>query len=129
MLIDLPSSLFVGDEPPPIIWPQTRHLQACNPWVQFKYTSYLQTYIMHHHLLEKYYAILANPPTSNTASELQLNALDKQQGEVMRAAEKRCRKLKMGIVDYSPEVNLLGKQWCVWKMVVLHKQKQNIKTE
>eukprot|EP00957_Ditylum_brightwellii_P035784 2713306-Ditylum_brightwellii.AAC.1 len=42
---------------------------------------------------------------------MQLNALDKHQGEDMRAAEKCCRKLKMGIVDYSPEKQNIKAEW------------------
>jgi hypothetical protein len=48
----------------------------------------------------------------------QLESLDHVRAEGMIHAEKRCRKLAMGNVDYSPEVDLAKKKRWLWKEVV-----------
>ena len=42
--------------------------------------------------------------------------------EGMRAAEKKCRKLPTGKVEYSPELALLGKKWGFWKEVLRYRR-------
>jgi hypothetical protein len=36
----------------------------------------------------------------------------------MLSAEKKCRKLAMGNVDFSPKVDLAKKRWWLWQQVV-----------
>lgn len=46
-----------------------------------------------------------------------LYTLDDMIWDAMLMAEWRCRKLRMGEVDFSPELDMLGKQWALWWLV------------
>jgi hypothetical protein len=48
----------------------------------------------------------------------QLEVLDRVPVEGMLHAEKKCCKLSMGNVDYSPEVDLAKKRCWLWQQVV-----------
>ena len=44
---------------------------------------------------------------------MDLNTLDKESSEYMRAAEKRCRKIKPGVIPFSPDaVKWIKRKWC-----------------
>jgi hypothetical protein len=47
-----------------------------------------------------------------------LEKLDRIRSEGMLWAKKKCRKLAMGNVDFSPEVDLAKKRWWLWQQVV-----------
>ena len=44
--------------------------------------------------------------------------LDEEKAECMKVAEQACRKLRMGTVPYSKQLNNMGGRWHFWKMVV-----------
>jgi hypothetical protein len=54
----------------------------------------------------------------NPQERERLEALDRIRADGMRSAEKKCRKLAMGNVDFSPEVDLAKKRKELWKMIV-----------
>ena len=47
-----------------------------------------------------------------------LNQIDKIREEGMKKAERKCRKLMMGEVDFSPELNIWGRRMYLWKLVL-----------
>ena len=59
----------------------------------------------------------ARYPTPSGLKE-KLEKLDKPREQFMKNAEKKCRKRRMGEVDFSPEVMTWKKQRDVWKAVI-----------
>ena len=55
-----------------------------------------------------------------------LEAIDRVVGEGMRMAEKRCRKLHLGAVPFSPELTSAGLVMKLWRLVIRHKKGANI---
>jgi hypothetical protein len=72
-----------------------------------------------HSVLSKLHHLYSTRDGNFTLDErAQLESLDRVRAEGMIHAEKRCRKLAMGNVDYSPEVDLAKKKRGLWKEVV-----------
>ena len=53
-----------------------------------------------------------------------MTKIDQQQAEIMRAADKCCRKLCMGEVDFSPTMVKLGQRLGLYKLILLKKQQE-----
>lgn len=49
---------------------------------------------------------------------IRLNMIDEQVTETLLHAEKKCRKFRMGEVDYSPEVSKASEVWCAWRLAL-----------
>jgi hypothetical protein len=80
-----------------------------------------------HLVLSKLYHLYSTRDGNFTLNErAQLESLDHVQAEGMIYAEKKCRKLAMGKVDYSPEVDLTKKKHWLWKEVVIKREGQPV---
>jgi len=66
-----------------------------------------------------------------TKADLQqaLESFDQTKAEGMRYAENHCRKFHMGLVQYSPELNLWRRRKTLWHLVLLRKQGRPIKAK
>ena len=53
-----------------------------------------------------------------------MTKIDQQRVEIMRAADKRCWKLCMGEVDFSPTMVKLGQQLGLYKLILCKKQQE-----
>ena len=49
---------------------------------------------------------------------VKLNMIDEQVTEILLHAEKKCRKLRTGEVECSPEVSEAAEKWCTWRMTL-----------
>ena len=49
---------------------------------------------------------------------VKLNMIDEQITEILLHAEKKCRKLRTGEVEYSPEVSEASEKWYAWRMAL-----------
>ena len=71
------------------------------------------------HKIEEKLRILASeecfPPSEKWKTDL--NNLDRIKCEGMRAAEKRCRKIRAGIIAYSPAIASLGQRWSILRQI------------
>ena len=47
-----------------------------------------------------------------------LNLIDEQVTDILLHAEKKCRKLRTGEVEYSPEVSEATEKWYAWKLTL-----------
>ena len=48
---------------------------------------------------------------------VRLNILDEQITDILLHTEKQCRKLRIGEVEYSPEVSAAAEKWYTWRIV------------
>ena len=53
---------------------------------------------------------------------VKLNRIDEQVTDILLHAEKRCRKLRTGEVEYSPEVSEAAEKWYAWRLALKTKQ-------
>ena len=82
-------------------------------------TTHLSTHLLRHQVLPKLHHLYSTRNGDFTPSEhAHLKALDHIRAEGMLSAEKKCCKLSMGTVNFSPEVNLAKKRHWLWQQVV-----------
>jgi hypothetical protein len=81
-----------------------------------EYNNRLVEYMTRHSVLSKLLHLYSTRDGNFMPDEwAQLESLDHVRAEGVIHAEKRCRKLAMGNVDYSPEVDLAKKKRWLWK--------------
>ena len=79
-----------------------------------------------HRVQEKLDVLAQKQHLSKSIRTAALESIDLVVGEGMRMAEKKCRKLRMGAVPYSPELAKAGILIKLWSLVVRHKNGKNI---
>ena len=103
--IDIPLELVFGQSArQQFVPPQARRLQCKDPRVVARYNTIMKEGVEKGKLMERSFALEASikgPITESQAQEYE--ALDKLRMECSKAAEAKCRKLKMGQVAWSPE--------------------------
>ena len=57
-----------------------------------------------------------------------MNKIDQVITEGMINAEKKCRKIKVGAVPFSPKLAMVGTKVKLWSLIVRHHKGKNIKT-
>jgi hypothetical protein len=117
----------VGDSLLKIVRPVARRLSCAIPGAVFAYNNHLLTHIHWHNVLPRLHHLYATRDGKfNLQQQQQLEALDRIRVEGMLFAEKRCRKLAMGNVDFSPEVDMARKRRWLWQQVVKRREGKNI---
>ncbi len=111
-VVDFAASDIVGSRPSLVVRAASRWLNTRLPGVAAEYARLLETKIIRHKLIER--VGLAHDRSSSTCSLThRLNRLDRELGNYMRFAKKRCRKLQSGHIPFSPESSL----WICWTQV------------
>lgn len=92
-----------------------------------KYLSYLVPHIQHHDLLSR--ARILNSQVKSTLSPTQqqeLEELDRICTDLMLAAERQCRKLRMGKVPFSPTAMKAALAKSYWKLLLRKKSGHSV---
>ena len=91
--------------------PQARRLQSSLTGLKRRYLQKCETIFQEHNVYIKSRGIyiLASYSTTTGLTE-KINKLDKERDQYMKNAKKKCRKRRMGEVDFSPEVIVLKKR-------------------
>jgi len=95
-----------------------------------KYTTDLKEYMKKHKVKEKVTNLQKNIQIPMSKENIaQFEALDKIRLRGIKQAEKKCRKLKMGRVPWSPKLSQARKEIVYWQMSIrqISNQKVNIK--
>ena len=122
IVLDIPFRKTLGIKKTPICKPSARRLINL-PNARRKYISRLEAYCKNHKLLRRSKECQKNtsyPISGSQAAEL--NKIDRLRRDGMLHAEKKCRKLHMGNVEFSDEVNKRGKIMSLWKLVIRLKE-------
>jgi hypothetical protein len=118
-VLDINSETLVGDSLLKIVRPAARRLSCSVPSTVAEYNKCLKTHMDRHQILPQLRQLYStrngkfNPP-----QQQQLEKLDRVRSEGMLFTEKKCRKLAMGNVDFSPEVDLAKKRRWLWRRLV-----------
>jgi hypothetical protein len=92
--------------------PTSRRLNTKIPRVAADYARILEGKILSHQLIERTGTVHLKSK-SRALARRRLNKLDKELGQYMHYAEKRCCKIKSGWILFSPEASL----WIRWMQV------------
>ena len=123
MVIDVPSSSVLGGHMLKVARPVARRLNGNIKATKEKYNSDLEGYVAEHKLLTRAEALYVHSGFPLSPEQIDcMNKLDDERKQMMMAAEKKCRKLRMGGVEFSPTVDAWGKRWALWKLVERHKR-------
>jgi hypothetical protein len=126
-VIDINSNALVGDALLKIVRPQARRLSCSIPDSVLAYNKHLSSHLLRHQVLPKLNHLYSSHNGDFTPLECEhLEALDCIRADEMLSAEKKCRKLSMGTVDYSPEVDLAKKRRWLWKQVVKKREGRQV---
>lgn len=96
--------------------PSARRLQCDNPFTVRKYNDLLHKHCKDAHLGEQFSNLTLN--TNGTTFQSEFNRLDELRTELMLKAEKKCRKIHMGHVPFSPEIFRVALQIIYWKTLL-----------
>ena len=120
--IDIPWDLLLGEDIHKIVRPQARRLSCRIPQAMKNYTTSLSLTLRQHRYLQRLNDIQSHAGTTLTPSQqTELTILDNIRTSAMLQAERHCRKLKMGEVAYSPEIDAARRLVELWRAV--HKKR------
>jgi hypothetical protein len=128
-ILDINAQTLVGDNLIKIVRPPARRLNSKLPQVEASYISHLLAHMCRHRVLSKLHQLyVARDGAFTPAQRETLERLDRVRADGMRYAEKKCRKLSMGMVDFSPEVDQARKRRWIWKQVVKLREGKQVGT-
>ena len=120
-IVDLKWDTVAGEALQRVKRPKARRLTGSLPETVNKYVKYLEKYFWHHKLSEKVqtlYRIQGEEIKVTAEAQALLEQIDRVRTDGMLAAEKRCRKLRMGSIDFSPAMNKLKIKWGVLSLII-----------
>jgi hypothetical protein len=118
-IMDINAKALVGEHLLKIVWPPAHRLVCSVPVAMSKYLNHLKSHLEHHKVLPRLHQLYSAWDSNFTPAQwAELESLDTVRAEGMRFTEKKCWKLAMGSVDFSPEVNLARHCQWVWQQVV-----------
>lgn len=99
--------------------PQARRLITSNTKAVSKYLKIARKLLRQHRILPRLQKLYrtANRGGLSPQQQQQLEALDNQKTEILRHAEKKCRQLCMGEIDFSPALEQARKLRALWHLV------------
>ena len=104
-VVDDSTTSMIGTCPPKIIQPALRRLNTKIPGCALQYNWALRKNILHHQFLECMICV-AESDDCKEAILAKLNQLDWEGEKYMKHAEKKCLRIKVGRIPFSPEASL-----------------------
>ncbi len=112
-VVDFSTASMIGTCPPKIIRPALRRLNTKIPGCALRYNRAMQKNILRHQLLEQMIS-MAESNDSKEVISAKLNQLDREGEQYMKYANKKCRRIKLGCIPFSPEASLWIRQCQVY---------------
>ena len=125
--LDVDKNSALGSVPPDIQSHRARKLKTLDPRVVSKYNQMLEEEFEKHNLYErvlKLYNKLDNDFSQNEFVEYDI--LDRIRDKAMKKAERKCRKLHMGCVPWSPKLQAARTAIHYVKLVIRRKKGQKV---
>jgi hypothetical protein len=99
-----------GSNPPPVMSVNARRLKTTDPRTVAKYNAVLEEELTKHNVYSKALKLYNECRDTITHEQAeQYNELDRIREESMKTAEKKCRKLHLGAVPWTPEIGRVRK--------------------
>ena len=117
--MDIPLTIAFGHSIPAIVTAKARRLKCEDPRIVRKYQDTLRDYLAQHNLLEEAQELQRKASYPCTSQhETDYNRLDQLRVEGMMEADKKCRKLTMGAIQYTPAYSAARTRIELWSLVV-----------
>ena len=100
-VIDIATASILGDDPPTNVRPTARRLNTRIPGCAEEYLKTLQPNLVTHRLVERVREAYAAPDPRDVQAQMEI--IDNQVKMFRFAAEKRCRRIKLGRIPFSPD--------------------------
>ncbi len=100
--MDFISKDIIGQAPPRVIRATLRCLNTRIPRVANEYVRILEEKVLRHQLIERMGAVHSSSKSHEKMTK-RINRIDRELGQYMRHAEKKCRKIKSGRIPFLPE--------------------------
>jgi len=100
--------------------------------VERRYTSAFALFCEQFHLcnrLDNLFRLAQLPTLDHSLFQTEMEKFDRMKADGMRFAEKRCRRLHMGLVSYSPELNRCRQLKNLWRLVIRRRQGYRVRAE
>ncbi len=117
LVIDFASRDIVGDTALKVVRPASRRLNTKIPRTAAEYARLLEEKIIQHQLIERIGKAYSKCRSKSSLTQ-HLNKMDKELGQYMRFAEKKCRKFKFGRIPFLPESSLWIRQTQVYRSLL-----------
>jgi hypothetical protein len=128
--IDVPVELALGYSPSAIAKPSPKRLILQDPRIVKKYNKILHEHLEKHEVLSQIRKLEDEIEGKMTPAQMsEYNRLDTFRIQAALIAQKRCRKLCMGAVPYSPKLSLAGKKIRAWKLLLKKKSGGLVQTK
>ena len=124
--VDIPFQALIGEEKLKVARPQAHCLNCGLPKARRKYVSFVKKQFAIHRIQERLFHIQGTRQQDRLTPQQEeaMTKIDQQRAEIMKAADKRCRKLCMGEVDFSPTMVKLSQRLGLYKLILLKKQQE-----
>ena len=117
--IDIPLTIAFGHNISEVVKVSARRLKCEDPRIVKKYQENLKRYLLQYNMLEeaRWLQRRACFPC-NEQHEFEYNLLDSIRFEAMMEADRRCRKLSMGAIPYTPAYSAVRTKIELWTLVI-----------
>jgi len=130
IIIDINLLDTIGEPRFRITRPPARRLCCSIPSSLDRYCTSLASFCIFHKLepkLTKLFSMAQNPTTDKAQFLSAMENFDRVKAEGMRFAEKRCRRLRMGMIQFSPALNMWRQHIELWRLVIRRKQGHQVR--
>jgi hypothetical protein len=116
-VVDFNAKDIIGQAPPRVIRATSGHLNTRIPRVANKYVRILEEKVLRHQLIERMGAAHTSSKSCRKMTK-HINRIDRELGQYMRHAEKKCRKIKSGRIPFLPEASVWIKRTQVYRSLL-----------
>jgi len=120
-VVDLHLRNTIGEPRLRVVCPPARRLSCAIPGAVSRYTEAFSHFSERVHLPQRLNSLfmLAQQPNLDRAFFLsEMEKFDRLKADGMRFAEKRCRRLHMGAIQFSPDLNIWRNKKELWRLVL-----------
>ena len=103
VVVEIPHHSLLGEKVLKVVCLQARRLKCSLTGPKFRYLQKCKTLFQEHNVYSKtkgLYILARYPPPTGFTEKI--HKLDKYWEQYMKNAENKCRKRRMGVVDFSP---------------------------
>jgi hypothetical protein len=116
-VVDFNTKDIIGQAPPRVIQATLQRLNTRIPWVANEYVRILDEKVLGHRLIERMGAAHTSSKSRRKMTK-RINRIDRELGQYMRHAEKKCRKIKSGQIPFLPETSVWIKRTQVYRSLL-----------
>jgi len=116
-VIDIATDSLIGLQPMKIVRPKAWRLNNKIPGAASAYRDRLERLLLKHRIIERMGAAHEGSK-DNQEAETRMNKIDKESGQYMLNAEKKCRKIKSGRIPFSPESAVWIRRCQVYRSII-----------